>query len=296
MQPDYYGYIFRDMGIPVIDPSNPLILPNLLQTENMVHVPGPPSLPWEVNDVPHGVVHHHLYASAVMSDQRDFYVYTPPGYDALAKTEYPVLYLLHGFGQESSSWTEVAFANVILDNLIAEGKAKPMIVVMPVAYGGPEILVGGGKVYWNDELRNRNFQMFIQGLMTEVIPEVERIYRVKKDRDARAIAGLSMGGAESLLAGLNHLDEFSWIGSFSSGGVRENFGQEFPGLNASANAKLHLLWVACGTEDPLNEINLKINKWLSSQGVTHTEVETPGAHTWMVWRRNLASFAPLLFR
>jgi enterochelin esterase family protein len=296
LHPDYYGYIFRDTGVPVIDPSNPLILPNLLQTENMVHVPGPASLPWEVKDVPHGVVHHHLYASAVMGDQRDFYVYTPPGYDALAKTEYPVLYLLHGFGQKSSSWTEVAFANVILDNLIAEGKAKPMIVVMPVAYGGPEILVGGGKVYWNDEIRNRNFQMFTQGLLTEVIPQVEQIYRVKKDREARALAGLSMGGAESLLEGLNHLDEFSWIGSFSSGGVKENFEQEFPGLNASVNAKLHLLWIACGTDDPLNKINLKINQWLSSQGVAHTEIETPGAHTWMVWRRNLANFAPLLFR
>ena len=126
-----------------------------------------------------------------------------------------------------SSWTDVAFANVILDNLIAEGKAKPMIVVMPVAYGGPEILVGGGKVSGTTKYDTENFQMFMQGLLTEVIPEVERTYRVKKDREARAIAGLSMGGAESLLGGLNHLDEFSWIGSFSSGGVKENFEQEF---------------------------------------------------------------------
>ncbi len=296
LQPDYYGYIFNDTGLKVIDPLNPLILPNYLQTENMVHVPGPRSLPWEVNDVPHGVVHHHTYTSKVIGDVRDFYVYTPPGYDAVSEKEYPVLYLLHGYGQESSSWTEVAFANVILDNLIAQGKAKPMIVVMPVAYGGPELLASRGKLYWNDEIRGRNFNMFTQGLLTEVIPQVEREYRAKKDRDSRAIAGLSMGGAESLLAGLNHLDEFSWIGSFSSGGVRENFDQEFPGLNASANDKLHLLWVACGTDDPLNDINLKINKWLRSKGIAHTEIETPGAHTWMVWRRNLANFAPLLFR
>jgi enterochelin esterase-like enzyme len=296
LRPDYYGYIFRNIDVPLIDPSNPLILPNLIQTENMVHVPGPASLPWEINDGPHGVVHHHLYRSGIIGDQRDYYVYTPPRYDPRAKTEYPVLYLLHGYGQKSSSWTDVGFANVILDNLIDEGKAKPMIVVMPVAYGGSDILTGGDKAYWNDTLRTNNFNRFAKSLLTEVIPQVESDYRVKKDRSARAIAGLSMGGAESLLIGLNHLDDFSWVGSFSSGGIRENFDQEFPGLNASVNPRLHLLWVACGTEDPLNGINLEINKWLTARGVRHTEIETPGEHTWMVWRRNLANFAPLLFR
>src|SRR5579862_822110 len=112
-EPDYYGYIFEDAGKPVIDPSNPLILPNLLQTENMVHVPGPASLPWEIDDGPHGELHHHFYKSAAIGDERDFYVYSPPGYDAHAAIKYPVLYLLHGFGQYSSSWIEVAFANRI---------------------------------------------------------------------------------------------------------------------------------------------------------------------------------------
>jgi enterochelin esterase family protein len=293
LQPDYYGYIFQDADVPLIDPSNSLLLPNLLQTEKMVHVPGPASLPWEINDGPHGVVHHHFYKSGVVGDQRDYYVYTPPGYDPLAKIEYPVLYLLHGFGQESSSWTEVGFANRILDHLIDDGKARPMIVVMPDGYGGPEILARGA--YWNDAVRKRNFDKFMKSLLTEVIPQVERDYKIKKNRNARAIAGLSMGGAQSLLIGLNNLDEFSWIGSFSSGGVRKNFDQEFPGLNTSANTKLQLLWVACGTEDPLNGINQDINKWLSSEGIRHTDIETPGKHTWMVWRRNLASFAPLLF-
>ena len=296
LQPDYYGYIFRKAGVPLIDPSDPLLLPNLFQTETMVHVPGPASLPWEVSDGPHGVVHHHFYKSGIVGDQRDFYVYTPPGYDPEAEIEYPVLYLLHGYGQKSSSWTEVGFANVILDHLIDEGKAKPMIVVMPVGYGGSDILTGGGNAYWNDALRQKNFNKFTEALLAEVIPQVESDYRVKKDRNARAIVGLSMGGAESLLTGLNHLDEFSGVGSFSSGGIRENFDQEFPGLDASANTKLHLLWVACGTDDPLSGINRDINKWLSSKGIKHTDIETPGAHTWMVWRRNLASFAPLLFR
>jgi enterochelin esterase family protein len=165
---------------------------------------------------------------------------------------------------------------------------------MPVAYGGKEILAHDA--YWNDDLRNKNFNKFTKSLLTEIIPQVESDYRVKKGRDARAIAGLSMGGAESLLTGLNNLDTFSWIGSFSSGGVRENFDQEFPGLSAASNAQLHTLWVACGVDDPLSGINREINNWLGSKGITHTSIETPGKHTWMVWRRNLASFAPLLFR
>lgn len=298
LQPDYYGYDFLDDGVALMDPANPLFLPNLLnpQMKNMVHVPGPSSLPWEVSDIPHGVVHHHLYKSAVVGDQRDFYVYTPPGYDPSAKTEYPVLYLLHGYGQETRSWTDVGYANVILDHLIAEGKAKPMIVVMPDGYGGSEIITGGGHAFWNDTIRQKNFNQFTEALLTEVIPQVEREYRAKKDRNSRAIVGLSMGGAESLLAGLNHMDEFAWVGSFSSGGLKENFDQEFPGLDASANKKLRLLWVACGKDDQLIGINREIRKWLSSKDIKHTDIETPGEHTWMVWRRNLASFAPLLFR
>jgi enterochelin esterase-like enzyme len=298
LQPDYYGYDFVDDGITLTDPANPLLLPNLLnpQKKNMVHVPGPSSLPWEEGDQLKGVVHHHRYKSGVVGDQRDFYVYTPPGYDPSAKIEYPVLYLLHGYGQVANSWTDVGFANVILDHLIAEGKAKPMLVVMPDAYGGSEIITGGGKAFWDDSIREKSFNQFTETLLTEVIPQVEGEYRVKKDRNSRAIAGLSMGGAESLLTGLNHLDQFAWIGSFSSGGLKENFDQEFAGLDASANSKLHLLWVACGTDDQLISINRKIREWLNSKSIAHTNIETPGEHTWMVWRRNLDSFAPLLFR
>jgi enterochelin esterase-like enzyme len=294
LHPDYYGYIFQDAGRPVIDPSNSLILPNLLQTENMVHVPGPSSLPWEISDGPHGELHRHFFKSDAIGDERDFFVYTPPGYDAHARTTYPVLYLLHGFGQKSSSWTEVAFANRILDHLIADGKAKPMIVVMPTGYGGSDILVPGA--YWNDDLRNRNFGRFATSLFNEVMPAVEREYAVATDRNSRALAGLSMGGAQSVLIGLNNLDKFAWVGTFSSGGLRENFAQELPGLDASVNSRLRLLWVACGVDDPLLDINRKLNAWLASQGITHANVETPGAHTWLVWRRNLSAFAPLLFR
>ncbi|MGB6729026.1 MAG: alpha/beta hydrolase-fold protein [Terracidiphilus sp.] len=294
LAPDYYGYIFQDTGIPVIDPLNPLLMPNLLQSENMVHVPGPPSLPWEVSAIPHGVIHHYFFKSVAVGDERDFYVYTPPGYDSHAATKYPVLYLLHGFGQESSSWLEVAFANRILDHLIDEGKARPMIVVMPTGYGGAEILKPNA--FWNDELRARNFERFKESLFNEVMPRVKHDFNVLTDRDSTAIAGLSMGAAQSSIIGLNNLDRFAWIGMFSSGGLRENFDQEFPGLNSSVNARLHLLWVSCGTDDGLLGINQRFDKWLTSEDIKHTYVETAGNHTWMVWRRNLAAFAPLLFR
>ena len=294
--PDFYGYSFVADGVSLIDPSNFMMKPNLLHTQSQVHVPGTASFPWEVNGVPHGAVHHHFCKSGVVGDERDFYVYTPAGYDPRAKKTYPVLYLLHGFSDDASGWTAVGRANVILDNLIAEGKAKPMIVVMPLGYGAPEIVSHGFGAFAHAELRQRNFDRFSQALLTEVIPQVEATYRVTKDRNSRAIAGLSMGGSESLLTGLNALDKFAWIGAFSSGGLAEDFNAEFPVLDSKANQKLHLLWIACGTDDRLIDLNRKFRGWLASKGVQRTDVETPGAHTWMVWRRNLADFAALLFR
>jgi len=296
LEPDFYGYSFHADGVLLIDPSNHLIKPSLLFVQSVVHVPGPASLPWEINDVPHGVIHHHFYSSAIVGDNRDFYVYTPPGYSPKAKKPYPTLYLLHGFSDDASAWTAVGRANVILDNLIAQGKTKPMIVVMPLGYGALEVLSQGFSAFHDATLRQRNFQKFRDALLNEVLPQVEATYRVSKDRKSRAIAGLSMGGAESLLTGLNTLDRFAWIGAFSSGGVTEDFQADFPDLNSNANSQLRLLWIACGTDDHLIEINRKLRTWLDSKGIHHTDVETPGAHTWMVWRRNLATFAPLLFQ
>jgi enterochelin esterase-like enzyme len=296
LEPDFYGYAFVADGVHLIDPSNPLMKPNLLNTTSQVHVPGP-GLPWEVSDVPHGEVHHHFYKSAVVGDQRDFYVYTPPGYDPLGKQTYPVLYLLHGFSDDASGWTAVGRAHVILDNLIAQGKTKPMLVVMPLGYGAPEILRGGfGGFSRNPEIRDRNFAKFSEALLGEVLPRVELAYRVKKDRNSRAIAGLSMGGSESLLTGLNNLDKFAWVGAFSSGGIPEDFDKDFPKLDAKANSQLKLLWIACGVDDRLIELNRKLRSWLEAKGVHKVDVETPGMHTWMVWRRNLVAFSGLLFR
>jgi enterochelin esterase-like enzyme len=296
LAPDYYGYSFMADGVHSLDASNPSLVPNMISPGNFVHVPGPPTLPWELNDVRHGEIHHHFYRSAVAGDDRDYYVYTPPDYDPAAKKTYPVLYLLHGFSDDASGWTAVGRANVILDNLIAQGKAKPMIVVMPLGYGTMEMIRLGWNAWSHAELRDRNFDNFRDALLTEVMPRVEKQYRITKDRNARAIAGLSMGGSESLLTGLNNLDKFSWIGTFSAGGIPEDFGKDFPALDAKANQQLRLLWIACGTEDRLITINRNLREWLKTKGVKATEIETPGMHTWMVWRRNLAEFTGLLFR
>jgi enterochelin esterase family protein len=296
LEPDFYGYAFVQDGVSLIDPSNSLMKPNLLDQESEVHVPGPSSLPWELNNVPHGEIHHHFFHSTIADDDRDFYVYTPPNYDPRGKTEYPVLYLLHGYSDDASGWTAVGRANVILDNLIAQGKAKPMIIVMPLGYGDMEVIRLGSFNRSKDAMR-RNLSRFTDILLGEVVPQVEASYRVKKDRESRAIAGLSMGGAESLLTGLNHLDQFAWVGAFSSGGLDlRDFSTEFPSLDASANKKLKRLWIACGTEDELIKINRQFKSWLKDKGVQFTDVETPGMHTWMVWRRNLAALTPLLFR
>ncbi len=296
LAPDFYGYSFIADGVALIDPSNYLMKPNLLFTQSQVHVAGPASLPWEISGVPHGQIHQHLYKSGVVGDDRDFFVYTPPGYDPRAKETYPVLYLLHGFSDFANGWSAVGRANVILDNLIAQGKAKPMIVVMPLGYGAPEMVSHGFGAFNHAELRDRNFAKFSEALLTEVIPQVETAYLAKKDRNSRAIAGLSMGGSEALLTGLNNLNQFAWIGAFSSGGITEDFPAQFPGLDAKANAQLRVLWVSCGTEDGLIGINRKLLAWLASKDIHHLDMQSPGGHTWMVWRRNLAEFTSLLFR
>jgi enterochelin esterase family protein len=296
LPPDYYGYSVVVDGVRMLDPFNHLLVPNLITPANAVHLPDS-SLPWEVNDVPHGEIHHHFYKSAVSGDDRDYYVYTPPNYDPKAKKTYPVLYLLHGFSDDASGWTAVGHANVIFDNLIAQGKAKPMIVVMPLGYGTMEVVrLGWGGIGNHPDVREESFRKFRDGLLTEIIPKVEIDYRVINKRDSRAIAGLSMGGAESLRIGLNGLDKFAWIGAFSAGGMPDDFEKDFPGLDAKANQEIHLLWIACGTEDRLITPNRNLREWLKTKGVQHTDIETPGMHTWMVWRRNLAEFAPLLFR
>lgn len=295
LEPDIYGYSFSVDGVRHFDPSNPATVPNYLWPASSLHVKGPASLLWEEGAVPRGAVHRHFHRSSVVGDNRDFFVYTPPGYDPQAARPYPVLYLLHGFSDDARAWTAVGRAHVILDNLIASGQARPMLVVMPFGYGAPEILSRTGPMFRDVALRNANQRKFRETLLQDLMPMVEKLYRASTDRESRAVAGLSMGGGESLDVGLNARDRFAWVGAFSSA-VPDDPDAEFPGLDANTKPPLRLLWIACGSEDFLTEANRKFWDWLQVKRVPFTRIETPGGHTWPVWRRNLATFAPLLFR
>ena len=299
LAPEYYSYSFLVDGVNVVDPHNVTVKPSAFRVQSLFLVPG--HEPWEVTDVPHGVVHHHEYTSAIVKRTGSYYVYTPPGFDPTSKRKYPVLYLLHGYSDEDGTWTQMGKANVILDNLIAAGKAKPMIVVMPLGYGDMEMITRGWIAWQDQALVRRNFALFDKALYSEVMPRVTAEYPLSVSREDRAIAGLSMGGAETLLVGLNHAQDFAWIGAFSAGGIGDaNFAPLFPAITPQSaptiNASLRLLWISCGTEDGLLEPNHKLIAWLEQQGMTPKVVETSGMHAWPVWRDNLAHFAPLLFQ
>ena len=297
LSPSLHAYALEVDGTPIMDPLNPSVDPSFNFMTNEVTVPGPPQL-WDMNDVPHGVVHHHSYRSAVIlglpGGTEDYYVYTPPGYDPTSEKKYPVLYLLHGWSAYATGWDHGGQANLILDNLIAQGRAAPMIVVMPLGYGDLTFVTGGfGQ--WNDESKiGHNLQLFSSALLTEILPQVESGYRVSAKREDRAIAGLSMGGGQSLVIGLNHPGVFDWIGGFSSAVVYEHFDGLFPDMDPKAPPKL--LWIACGVDDDLIAPNRKFEEWLRTKGMQPVTVETPGIHNWPVWRDNLIHFAPLLFR
>ncbi len=295
LAPDMYGYSFVADGVSLLDPGNSVMKPNLLNTSSMVQIPSDDGLPWEERDVPRGAVHRHFYRSAAAGDSRDFYVYTPPGYRSDADEAYPVLYLLHGYSDDARGWTQVGQAHVILDNLIAERKARPMLVVMPLGYGTMDVIQNPAQAFRDPNLFQKNFDRFRTALLNEVMPQVESEYRVRKDAAGRALAGLSMGGAETLYTALNYPDQFRYVGAFSFGGLPPEFAPMFPKVNESINKQFDVLWIACGVDDRLITINRRFSGWLKEKQVSHDFVETAGAHTWMVWRRNLATFVPMLF-
>ncbi|RRA49847.1 esterase family protein [Acidipila sp. EB88] len=212
-----------------------------------------------------------------------------------------MLYLLHGYSDEPSAWTSMGKANVILDNLIATGKAKPMIVVMPWGYGDMRMITNGWAAWRDEVLVGANFRKFAEALEQEVMPMVEKQYSISAKREDHAIAGLSMGGAETLMVGLNHVDQFAYIGAFSAGGLGSShfeipFPMITPASGAALQGRLKILWIACGTEDGLFTPNQTFIAWLKGNGLNPTAIQTPGMHAWMVWRGNLAAFAPLLFQ
>ncbi len=298
LSPQIYSYRFDVDGDPQFDPRNLNVTPNIFFNGAMVEVPGDTPQMWDVQPVSHGELHTHAYTTKVIrglrADQETYMVYTPPGYDARSKKTYPVLYLLHGWSNTEATWTQTLQANVILDNLLAAGKMKPMIVVMPLGYGDMAFMEGWG--VWQQAGRiESNTQLFQQALLTEILPRVEEQYRVSADRKDRAIAGLSMGGLESLSIGLSNTEKFAWVGGFSSAVHALKYPRPIPALDPK-RANLKLLWIACGTEDGLIEANRKLEAALTAEGMPVTAIETGGAHVSMVWRDNLIHFAPLLFR
>jgi len=307
LEPDLYAYSFDVDGITIPDPGNRQYQTSFNGFQSLLVMPG--SAMWLPHaGVAQGAIARHVFHSSVAGDDREFFVYTPASYDARRQRPYPVLYLLHGLGDDAGRWFNGGGANRILDNLIAGGKAEPMIVVATLGYGTAD---GPAKAMTPDNVRG-----YERILLTEIIPAVEREYRAGTSAAERAIAGLSMGGATAVYVGLNHPDRFEWIGSYSGAfamwpegtiapGVtapttaalpQDIFDRTFPSLSARSAKNLRLLWIACGTSDGLIALNRQYRDWLTRKGITFTPVETPGSHAWNVWKQNLTDFAPLLFQ
>ena len=291
LAPELYGYGFTIDGFRTADPMNREVKPMRSPTTSILEIPGNPPLLHEFQDVPHGTVRSHSYSSKSLGRLRHLRVYTPPGYDE-GRSRYPVLYLFHGSGDNEGTWTVLGRAHWILDNLIAQKKAKPMVIVMTDGHAASLQTTGMP----SPEMISRNVTDFERDLLEDVLPFVEANYRVRKDAASRAIAGLSMGGGQSLTIGLNHTELFGWVGGFSSF-VRnpETAAAKALADPATTNKKLKLLWIACGKDDRLIENARQLADLLKTKSIRHEFLETEGNHSWPVWRRYLAQFAPLLF-
>ena len=298
LPPGIYRYHFEINGISFLDPANPVISNSLMRPANMVTVPGDGPQLWDATNVAHGTVHHHTYNTSIVKglpgNQSDYYVYTPPGYDPRGKP-YPILYLLHGWTDSAYGWLYNGRANLILDNLLAQGKVKPMIVVMPLGYGDMAFIHSPIDVWHDPPSIDHNTELYTKAFLTEVMPRVNSAYNVSKDRNDHAIAGLSMGGLEAVTIGLAHTDYFANVIGLSAAVQKLDFQKQFAGVDAK-RANLRVLWIACGTEDGLISPNRKLVAFLKEKNMPVTPIEIPGLHTWLVWRDNLIHFAPLLFQ
>ena len=250
--------------------------------------PEPPADITETRDgVPRGELQMIRYESQAVGTTRRMNVYTPPGYSA--ERRYPVLYLLHGIGGDESEWERVATPQVLFDNLIADGKAVPMIVVMP-----------NGRAQENDRAEGNvfaaapAFAAFEQDLLGDVIPTIESRYTVRADREHRAVAGLSMGGGQSLNFGLTRLDTFAWVGGFSSAPNTKPPAELLP-EPAKAREELRLLWLSCGNRDGLIRVSQRLQRYLDKHDVPHVWNVDAHGHDPTHWRNNLYHFAQLLF-
>ena len=296
--PGAYRYHFNVDGVPVIDPRNPATSESNENTWSLVCVPGAEFL--DTREVPHGAVAEVTYYSTALQRFRRMHIYTPPGYDS-GRGKYPVFYLLHGSSDSDDSWTSVGRAGFILDNLIAARKAKPMVVVMPAGHTGP---TRSGR---------SSPDAFERDFLNDVVPLVEKRYRVYADREHRALAGLSMGGGQTLNIGMTHLNQFAYLGVFSAGvfGIAGGGRGGNPGAssgptweaqhrdaldNAKLKKGLKLVWFATGKDDFLVATSRATVAMLQQHHFAVTYRETDGAHMWINWRNYLNEFAPLLFQ
>jgi len=300
LPPGAFRYNFNVDGVAVIDPRNPATSESNNNVWSLVNVPGADLM--DTKDVPHGAVSAVTYYSSALKKFRRMHIYTPPGYEQ-GHGKFPVFYLLHGASDSDDSWSSVGRAGFILDNLIASKKAKPMIVVMPAGHTGPFRRAGGPRPAVDE---------FAQDFVSDIMPFVEKNYRVLTERKNRAMAGLSMGGGQTLNIGIPHLDKFGYLGVFSSGvfGIAGGFrgatnapsGPTFEEQNQARlddkdlKKGLKLFWFATGKDDGLVETSRKTVAMFKKHGFEVTYKETEGAHTWLNWRDYLQEFAPQLFQ
>jgi enterochelin esterase family protein len=293
VKPDIYPYNFLVDGVQVADPRNTAIFPNEGFQNSLVEIDGGTPLVHAIQNVPHGTLSYRYYYSAALGT-RPVLIYTPPGYEMDTKTKYPVLYLLHGTTDTEETWTKVGRANIILDNLIAQGKAKPMIIVMPYGRAYPTISKSSGS------LRNwDNLQEIQKDFLNNIFPFVEKNYRTKADKDNRAIAGFSGGGGTSLYVGLNNPDLFSWVCGFAPGMLKPEFERNnaVPFQNTSlTNQRLKLFWIGVGKDDGLYPVISDYLKVLDEKNIKHETFISDGGHTWMNCKLYLSTIAQKLFK
>ncbi len=281
-EPSGQLYWFILDGIAIADPVNPVVKLRQRTSASLVEIPGSPAAPWEVRDVPHGTVVTEWAKSALLGRTERIVLYLPPGYEK-SKQRYPVLYLVHGSGDTPDSWTNAARANLILDSLIADGKAKPMIIVMPAGHATPFGVRPAEGAPSNNEL-------FEQYLTKELIPLVEGKYRVAAGQKNRALAGLSMGGGHTIYTGFTHPELFSALGPFSPAIPRK--------FESNLDPKMPKLWIACGDKDLTTRYD-RVKAWaeaVEKAGLKSSFHTYPGGHTWPVWRQSLTDFAQTLFK
>jgi len=303
LDPGAYRYTFNVDGVTVIDPRNPAVSESNTNVWSLVYVPGSDVM--DTKRVPHGAVAAVTYYSTALDKFRRMHVYTPPGYEASGSQKYPIFYLLHGAGDSDEAWTSVGRAGFILDNLIAAKQAKPMVVVMPA--GHTNTPRGGGR----GAAAPSPLDDFARDFLNDIMPYAEKHYRVLTDRGNRAIAGLSMGGSQTLNVAFLNLEKFSYIGVFSSGatlGGGRGAAAAAPGPtawetshlanldNAALKKGTKLVWFSTGVADGLLPNTRSTVEMLKTHGFAPVFKESPGGHTWINWRNYLAEFAPLLFR